>query len=101
MSEQHDTTIANADLWSRYFQNEWARWAPSDSPMAEIAEGTAARVAGFLTLVAAGPIAWLYAANEPRVAKISGEPAKAEPVRDEPSRDLDVELEMVLAGSAA
>jgi hypothetical protein len=97
MSEQHESsTIANADLWSRYFQNEWSRWAPSDSPMAEIAEGTAARVASFLTLVAAGPIAWLYMANEPKVAKIHGEPAKMEPVRD-----LDTELEMVLAGSAA
>jgi hypothetical protein len=97
MSEQHtSSTIANADLWSRYFQNEWARWAPSDSPVAEIAEGTAARVASFLTLVAAGPIAWLYAANEPRVAKITGEPAHIEP-----ARDLDEELEMVLAGSAA
>ena len=97
MSEQHESsTIANADLWSRYFQNEWSRWAPSDSPMAEIAEGTAARVASFLTLVAAGPIAWLYMANEPKVAKITGEPARLEP-----ARDLDEELEMVLAGSAA
>ena len=111
MSDQHDTTSANADLWSRYFQNEWARWAPADSPVAEIAEGTAARVAGFLTLVAAGPIAWLYAANEPRVAKISGQPAQIDHQRedypreeasgDQASHDEDVELEMVLAGSAA
>jgi hypothetical protein len=97
MSEQHESsTIANVDLWSRYFQNEWGRWAPQASPMAELAEGTAARVASFLTLVAAGPIAWLYAANEPRPAKISGEPARVEHPRDE-----DLELEMVLAGSAA
>ncbi len=97
MSEQHESsTIANADLWSRYFQNEWARWAPSDSPMAEIAEGTAARVASFLTFVAAGPIAWLYLANEPKVQKISGSAPKVEQ-----ARDLDIELEMVLAGSAA
>jgi hypothetical protein len=97
MSEQHaSTTIANADLWSRYFQNEWGRWASADSPVSELAEGTAARVASFLTLVAAGPIAWLYAANEPRPAKITGEPAHIEHPRDE-----DLELEMVLAGSAA
>ncbi len=97
MSEQHESTIANADLWSRYFQNEWARWAPSDSPMAELAEGTAARVASFLTLVAAGPIAWLYAANEPKVMKITGD-APRERIEQ---RDVDLELEMVLAGSAA
>jgi len=35
----------------------------SGAPVTEIAEGTAARVAGFLTLVAAGPIAWLYTSN--------------------------------------
>jgi hypothetical protein len=102
MSEQHESsTIANADLWSRYFQNEWSRWAPSDSPMAELAEGTAARVASFLTLVAAGPIAWLYLANEPKVAKITGEAPRerVEPARE--ARDEDLELEMVLAGSAA
>ena len=97
MSEQHESsTIANADLWSRYFQNEWSRWAPADSPMAEIAEGTAARVASFLTLVAAGPIAWLYMANEPKVQKITGDAPKVEP-----ARDLDAELDMILAGSAA
>ena len=103
MSEQHESsTIANADLWSRYFQNEWSRWAPQASPMAEIAEGTAARVASFLTLVAAGPIAWLYAANEPKVTKITGEaPKPVDHIRDDASRDEDVELEMVLAGSAA
>ena len=99
MSEQHESsTIANADLWSRYFQNEWSRWAPSDSPVTELAEGTGARVASFLTLLAAGPIAWLYAANEPRPAKITGEPARVEPIEQ---RDVDIELEMVLAGSAA
>lgn len=96
MSEQHESsTIANADLWSHYFQKEWSRWG-SSAPVAEFAEGTAARVASFLTLVAAGPIAWLYMANEPRVAKIASEPGKVEPVRD-----LESELEMVLAGSAA
>lgn len=59
-----ESTIANADLWTRYFQNEWSRWlAPSDSAAAAMAEGTGARVASFLTLVAAGPIAWLYNAN--------------------------------------
>ena len=59
-----ESTIANADLWTRYFQNEWARWAtPSDTAVSAVAEGTAARVASFLTLVAAGPIAWLYSAN--------------------------------------
>lgn len=59
-----ESTIANADLWTRYFQNEWSRWlTPADSTAAAMAEGTGARVASFLTLVAAGPIAWLYNAN--------------------------------------
>ena len=72
-----DSTIANADLWTRYFQNEWSRWtAPADSAMSAVAEGTAARVAGFLTLVAAGPIAWLYSANSPQVTPIPPEEAE-------------------------
>jgi hypothetical protein len=69
-----DSTVANADLWTRYFQNEWSRWiAPSDTAVSAMAEGTAARVAGFLTLVAAGPIAWLYNANTPQVTPIRPE----------------------------
>jgi hypothetical protein len=73
MSNAQESTIANADLWSRYFQNEWSRWfAPSDSAATAVAEGTAASVAGFLTLVAAGPIAWLFNANAPT------------PIREEP-----------------
>ena len=74
-----ESTIANADLWTRYFQNEWSRWlAPSDSAAAAMAEGTGARVASFLTLVAAGPIAWLYNANAsaPSVTPIREAPAQ-------------------------
>ncbi len=66
-----ESTIANADLWTRYFQNEWSRWSPSpDTAVSAVAEGTAARVAGFLTLVAAGPIAWLYSSNSNNVTPI-------------------------------
>lgn len=69
MSHQ-ESTIANTDLWSRYFQDQWSRWlnpfgVQAASPVTQVADGTAARVAGFLTLVAAGPIAWLYSSNEP------------------------------------
>jgi hypothetical protein len=65
-----ESTIANTDLWSRYFQEQWSRWlnplgVQAASPVTQVADGTAARVAGFLTLVAAGPIAWLYSSNEP------------------------------------
>lgn len=73
-----ESTIANADLWSRYFQEEWKKsWlnplgAPSPVSL-QMAEGTAARVANFLTLVAAGPIAWLYNANAPQVTEIVAE----------------------------
>jgi hypothetical protein len=64
-----ESTIANADLWTRYFQNEWSRWSsPSDTSVSAVAEGTAARVASFLTLVAAGPIAWLYSTNSNNAA---------------------------------
>jgi hypothetical protein len=64
--EAHDSTAANADLWTRYFEQQWARWWSPLGPASavpEVAEGTAARVAGFLTLVAAAPIAWLFNAN--------------------------------------
>jgi hypothetical protein len=75
MSTQQESTIANADLWTRYFQNEWSRWAaPADSSVSAMAEGTAARVASFLTLVAAGPIAWLYNANTTNVTPLREEP---------------------------
>ena len=64
MSNAQETTIANADLWTRYFQNEWSRWAaPSDS--SAVARVRRPASPGFLTLVAAGPIAWLYNANTP------------------------------------
>jgi hypothetical protein len=73
-----DSTVANADLWTHYFRNEWSRWlAPSDSAASAMAEGTAARVASLLTLVAAGPIAWLYSANSPKVTPIRAEKAEA------------------------
>ena len=47
--------------------------------MPEVAEGTAARVAGFLTLIAAAPIAWLFDANAPRLdaALAPSEPSTA------------------------
>ena len=68
MTTPHEATIANADLWAHYFRERWGRWlAPlgsrNDSPASQLVEGTAARVASFLTLVAAGPIAWLYATS--------------------------------------
>ncbi len=68
MTTPHEATIANADLWAYYFRDQWSRWlapfgARADAPVSQVAEGTAARVASFLTLVAAGPIAWLYATS--------------------------------------
>ena len=64
--DTHDSTAANADLWARYFEQQWARWwnpLGVSATVPEVAEGTAARVAGFLTLVAAAPIAWLFDTN--------------------------------------
>lgn len=94
MERHESSTVANTDLWSKYFQDEWSRFlnpfgVPAESPVNQIAEGTAARVASFLTLVAAGPIAWLYASNDSRPAQ----PA----ARDEHGDELALEL----AGTAA
>ena len=69
--DQIESTTANADLWSRYFADQWGRWLNPQgepSPITEIAQGTGAQVAGILTMLAAGPIAWLYNAN----AAVSG-----------------------------
>ena len=68
MTTPHEATIANAALWSHFLHEQWGRWlAPlgsqAEAPGTQIVEGTAARVASFLTLVAAGPIAWLYATS--------------------------------------
>jgi hypothetical protein len=86
-----DSTVANADLWTKYFQDEWSRWAPARNQgptLAAMAESTAAQVAGFLTLVAAGPIAWLYSSNAPSFSQI--ERRSTDPVsiaRDEPAKE--------------
>ena len=68
MTTAQESTIANTDIWSKYFQDQWSAFlnplgVRADDPVVQMAEGTAARVAGFLTLVAAGPIAWLYRDN--------------------------------------
>lgn len=63
-----EPTINNADLWSEYFRKEWGRWPFGTQ---EVADGAGARVAGFLALVAAGPIAWLYSSNATYVPRLS------------------------------
>src|SRR4029079_16524788 len=78
-----EPTVANADLWTKYFQDQWSAWLPA--PSAAVAEGTAARVAGFLTLVAAGPIAWLYSANTTNWT----------PLREEAPRIATAEMESI------
>lgn len=96
MERHESSTIANTDLWSKYFQDEWSRFLnpfgrPTSSPVNQIADGTAARVASFLTFVAAGPIAWLYASNDSRPA----------PAAIDAGEERDDDLELVLAESAA
>jgi len=62
--EPHETTVANADLWGKYFERQWAWLAPVAGPdAAQVAAASGARIANLLTLIAAGPIAWLYASN--------------------------------------
>lgn len=79
MTTAQESTIANTDIWSKYFRDQWSAFLnplgvraddPAASPVAQMAEGTAARVAGFLTLVAAGPIAWLYRDNAAQFTQI-------------------------------
>ena len=94
MERHESSTIANTDLWSKYFQDEWNRFLnpfgrPSASPVNQIADGTAARVASFLTFVAAGPIAWLYNSNDSWPAPVAADADEAD------------DLELVLAESAA
>jgi hypothetical protein len=94
MSTPQEATIANTDLWTKYFNDQWGRWlnplgVPAASPMSSIAAGTAAQVAGFLSLVAAGPIAWLYNTADADIT----EPA------DEATRELPFRLEHAEAES--
>ena len=63
---QQESTIANSDLWCTYLKKQWSFWldpfgllANSSTPDL-IADGVAARISNLLTLVAFGPIAWLY-----------------------------------------
>lgn len=104
MKTVQDSTIANADLWSRYFQEQWSRqwWNPisgaTPAPVAEMAEGTAARVANFLTLVAAGPIAWLYNSNAPQVMEIRGD---TDDSGDAPINALDIAPDLESVEEAA
>ena len=61
-----ESTVANADLWGKYFEDQWRWLTPLAGPEAtRVAAANGARVANFLTLVAAGPIAWLYANSAP------------------------------------
>ena len=81
MSEnEHQTTIANADLWARYFHKEWSRWTDPlglSQPANQIAQGTGARVANLLTLVAAGPFAWLYGSSYQPITGTHGDESAA------------------------
>lgn len=71
--EAPDATTANADLWARYFQDQSRQWFNPFGTVSEVVEGTAASVAGLLTMVAAGPIAWLYNSNAPHVSEMARE----------------------------
>ena len=89
--DPQDSTVANADLWTKYFRDEWGRWlrpaSRQEPALSAVAESTAAQVASFLTLVAAGPIAWLYSANTPARSQI--ERRATDPVRIAPEARPD------------
>jgi len=95
-----DPTVANADLWARYFQDQWRQFLnplgmPADSPVAQIAEGTAAQVATWVNLLAAGPIAWLYSTNAPQVTQIVGNERRAQELPLEPQTLDDARMDSV------
>jgi hypothetical protein len=78
-----EATVANTDIWAHYFEKQWGRWLdPFGLATKEVTQGNAARVAGFLTLVAAGPIAWMFAANAPQVVPMK--PRAVPVVEDQP-----------------
>jgi hypothetical protein len=80
MATRPEPTVANADLWSKYFRDQWSRWLNPlglEGPVAEFADGTGARVANFLSLVAAGPIAFLYETKGADVVEIAGDDERA------------------------
>jgi hypothetical protein len=78
-----EATVANTDIWAHYFEQQWSRWLdPFGLATKEVTHGNAARVAGFLTLVAAGPIAWMFAANAPQVVPLK--PRALPAVEDQP-----------------
>ena len=89
--DQQETTIRNADLWSRYFADQWGRWLDplgTSAPVAEIAEGSGARMANLLTAFASGPIAWLYRANASALAQDARESRLTVVERTEDRREL-------------
>jgi hypothetical protein len=71
-----EPTIANADIWAKYYRDQWG--AAPGSPAAQIAEGTAARVANFLTMVALGPIALLSGSTYAPVRSVTTAERQAE-----------------------
>ena len=94
--DTQELTIKNTDLWTKYYQDQWSRMLnPFGLPVPELAEGTAARVAGFLTIVAAGPIAWLYNTKEPQTTGAEDEALAALPVH------MPAELESIEDHAAA
>jgi hypothetical protein len=68
-----ESTVANADLWGKYFEDQWRRWlTPLAGPdAARVAAANGARIANMLTFVAAGPVAWLYANSAPRPSNVT------------------------------
>jgi hypothetical protein len=57
-----DATAANVALWAHYFDNQWGRLL-EPLGQADVAHAIASAVAGWLALVTAPQIAWMYANN--------------------------------------
>ncbi|MDP9238831.1 MAG: hypothetical protein M3P30_15765 [Chloroflexota bacterium] len=67
-----DATAANAALWSHYFENEWGRLL---EPIGQqyAAQMLGAGIAGWLAIITAPQIAWLYERNAAVVSQYLAE----------------------------
>ena len=84
---QHESTVANSELWCKFLREQWSFWFDpfgllvNSSTPDLLADRVAARIANLLTLVAFGPVAWLYqssavldkAAPDPKTSEHSGQ----------------------------
>lgn len=84
--DARETTTNNADLWARFFTDQWSAWLDpfgisaartGGDPARAIAETAAADVASFVALFVRDPIEHMYQDNAPAVTRFVQETAIA------------------------